>query len=118
MRSRGSHASAFLLALCRTGHAPEEGFDAGIRFGERPRASRVDRSASPRGERARRLHAECLLPRLAGFAEVDRRKNAHHDETKTSCDERGVGRGRNSMARKKKASNQKVGTTPEDINER
>ena len=92
----------FLSALCRTGHAPEEGFDAGIRFGERPR----------------RLHTKSLLPRLAGFAEVDRRKNAHHDETKTSCDERGVGRGRNSMARKKKASNQKVGTTPEDINER
>jgi hypothetical protein len=100
MRSRGSDASAFLLALCRTGHAPEEGFDAGIRF----------------GERARRLHTESLLPRLAGFAEVDRRKNAHHDEAKASCDERGVSRGRNSMARKKKASNQKVRTTPEDIN--
>ena len=118
MGSRGSDASAFLLALCRTGHAPEEGFDAGIRFGERSRASRVDRSASPRGERARRLHTESLLPRLAGFAEVDRRKNAHHDETKTSCDERGGSRGGNSMARKKKASNQKVGTPPEDINKR
>jgi len=58
------------------------------------------------------------LPRLAGFAEVDCAKNAHHDEAETSCNERGISRGRNAVADKKKASNQKIGKTPDDINKR
>ena len=67
-----------------------------------------------------RVHAPChsLLPRLADLTEVERRKNAHHDEAETSCNERGVSRGGNSVANKKKASNQKVGKTPDEIDER
>ena len=72
-------------------------------------ASRLSRTVAP---------LRLRLPRLAGFAEVDRAKNAHHDEAETSCNERGIGRGRNTVTHKQKASNQKIGKTPDDINKR